>query len=223
MTETNEQLDSSQPSSTAAASTPSTTAVYPNTHNPAGHNISATVPTAQPLLFSGAAPQAASKLLDRPFLSDAVEKTPVSFYKTANITLVFPNYPGDCRMDFVITKSKVAYSAAKLFGVHIDSDGCSRYLLTEKGVRVKSESPIILEPMLLENIDEYFGSRVNTGMSLTLSRSNEKLEGNIHTTFCGSMRIPCNSDETATISILISLEESLKIRDELYLSQVSFL
>lgn len=151
------------------------------------------------------------------FLSGAVEKVTHGSSKLANISMVFPTDPeSDCQMNVVIMKNKVEYSAAKLCGLHIESDDQSRYLLTED-IPVEPKDNFIFRRMKVDAIRDYFGDEVNAAIASSRNRSNENMEGKTRTTSCGSMLISCDPSKGATISLVFGLLDGQWIRNKLYL------
>lgn len=118
-----------------------------------------------------------------------------------------------CLMTLSIQANKVAHFAMILFGVHIECDDQSRYMVID-GVRVEA-SDWSLQGVKWDTVTEFFGLKCSEGVNRCPMRRKEVEEGEDRTA-CVTMRVTNRANEDAFLSLSIAIESGFEVKEVLF-------
>lgn len=133
----------------------------------------------------------------------------------ANVSITFPP-PGDCILRFAILPNKVPHLAMKLFGLHVEMDGSSRYFLSEKGRKSIPQPALREQGMETQVISEVFGFQIQQGIESSSIRRKETRQGLLTLTACGEMELSNNSVECADLYITTGTDAGITTHNVLF-------
>lgn len=148
-----------------------------------------------------------------PFLCSAIIKDELSM---AMVQMSFPDNPSDdCQMTLSIFPNKVQYLAMVLFGIHLESDTGQRYVVLGNGSRVVPTHQMLLDGAEEKGSAEIFGLPTNKAVQTSCKRVEEIANASTRTK-CIAMSVSRRSNDPASLSLTLGLEESHELRRLLF-------
>ncbi|POR32418.1 Uncharacterized protein TPAR_07375 [Tolypocladium paradoxum] len=171
--------------------------------------------------FSDASPKATSEFFPS-YMNSAIRRNKVPIDNTyvtrAAITMTFPAIPSekdDCAMSFEILENKVQHCAYVLFGIIIENEGNTRYVVHPNGSRMRFRN-LDIQDCQSDAIAAMFGDDAERAIRKSKYFQEEKEEARGSITGCVRMAITQYANEGAVITLNLGLAEACVARDKLY-------
>lgn len=146
-----------------------------------------------------------------PYLCGAIV---TAVFSTAMVHMSFPDSPSeDCQMTLGILPNKIEYLAMVLFDVHLESEDGQRYVVLQNGSQISISNHIILEGVDEKTSRFIFGIDINSAVQASFKRA---MEAGRPRTRSITMSVSMRSSDSATVNLILGLEQGLRLRDILF-------
>jgi len=137
------------------------------------------------------------------------------YNEKAAATMVFPSQLSEgkieCLLSLSILPNKVQYLAMKLFGVNLEIDGMSRYIVQDNGAKLLVGEVVLQAAEGEAAITELLGPEISAGIEMSPLRKEEVRQGLLLTN-CIMLRVTGNSLEDGILNLNLGLEEGFNLK-----------